>query len=80
MWVIAGAGAFALARLCRAGRPGGWVLEASMSLLAAAAAGRAATALEFGGGQEPDWRAGTFAFLVSLGAIGLTRAIRLLRR
>jgi hypothetical protein len=79
MWAIAGAGAFALSRLSRAGRPEGWVLEASVSLMAAAAAGLAATALDFGGLQEPDWRAGTFAFLVSLGAIGLTRAVRLIR-
>jgi hypothetical protein len=80
MWVIAGAGAFALGRLSRAGRPGRWVLEASVSLLAAFAAGIAATVLDFGGLQEPDWRAGTFAFLAALGAIGLTRTIRLLRR
>jgi len=80
MWVIAGAGAFAISRLIRAGRLGGWGLEASVSLLAATAAGLAATALDFGGLQEPDWRAGTFALLASLGAIGLTRAIRLVRR
>ena len=61
MWVIAGAGAFALGRLSRAGRPGGWVLEASVSLLAAFAAGIAATVLDFGGLQEPDWRAGATA-------------------
>ena len=80
MWVIAGAGAFALARLSRAGRSAGWVLEASVSLVAAAAAGLAATALDFGGWQEPDWRAGAFALLASLGSIGLTRAARLVRR
>ncbi|MGZ8868666.1 MAG: GlsB/YeaQ/YmgE family stress response membrane protein [Thermoanaerobaculia bacterium] len=80
MWVIAGIGAFSVARLIRAGRPAGWVLEASAGVLTASAAGLAATALDFGGWQEPDWRAGAFALAVSLAAIGLTRVARLVRR
>lgn len=80
MWVVAGAGAFALARLVRAGRAQGWFLEASLGILTAAAAGLAATALDFGGLEEPDWRSGTFAFAVSLAVIGLARVARLVRR
>jgi uncharacterized membrane protein YeaQ/YmgE (transglycosylase-associated protein family) len=80
MWVIAGLGAIAVARLIRAGRPAGWFLEALVGVLAAAAAGLAATALDFGGWQEPDWRAGAFALAVSLAAIGLTRVARLVRQ
>ncbi|HEX6178672.1 MAG TPA: hypothetical protein VF057_09960 [Thermoanaerobaculia bacterium] len=77
IWVVAGAGAFALGRLIRAGRPAGWLLEVFIALLAAAVAGLTATALDFGGWREPDWRAGTFALLVALAAIGLLRLIRL---
>jgi hypothetical protein len=80
MWVVAGIGAFAAARLIRAGRPRRWLIEAALSLIAAVAAGLAATALDFGGWEEPDWRAGVFAFAVALGAIGLARAIGLVRR
>lgn len=80
MWVFAGLGAFAVARIIRAGRPMGWVLEASVALLTAAAAGVAATALDFGGWHEPDWRAGAFALALSFAAIGLTRVVRLVKR
>ena len=80
MWVIAGLGAFAAARLIRAGRPQRWVIEGPLALLVAVAAGLAATALDFGGWEEPDWRAGAFAFAAALAAIGLARAISLVRR
>lgn len=80
MWIIAGLGAFAAARLIRAGRPKSWLIEGPLSLIVAAAAGLAATALDFGGWQEPDWRSGVFAFAAAFGAIGLARAIGLVRR
>ena len=80
MWVIAGIGAFAAGRLIRAGRPRRWLVEGPLSVTTALAAGLAATALDFGGWKEPDWRAGAFAFTAALGAIGLARAIGLLRR
>lgn len=80
MWVIAGIGAFAVARLIRAGRPRGWLIEGTVALLVALAAGLAATALDFGGWEEPDWRAGAFAFAAALAATGLARAIGLMRR
>lgn len=80
MWIIAGLGAFAGARLIRAGQPQGWLMEGSLSLIVAVAAGLAATALDFGGWQEPEWRAGAFAFAAAFGAIGLGRAIGLVRR
>jgi hypothetical protein len=79
MWLVAGAGAFALARLVRSARPA-WLLEAVVALVAAAAAGLAATALDFGGWKEPDWRAAAFCFAVAAGAIGGERLIRLLWR
>ena len=79
MWLIAGAGGFAVASLIRAGRPAGWMVEAVAGIAAAAAAGLAATALDFGGWQEPDWRAAAFALATSLAVIGLTRVARLVR-
>jgi hypothetical protein len=43
-------------------------------------AGAVATALDFGGWNEPDWRAGVFAFASALAVIGWMRAIVALRR
>ena len=79
MWFTAGAGAFALFRLIRSARLG-WLPEALVALVAAGAAGLAATALDFGGWKEPDWRAGVFSFAVAAAAIGAQRLIRLLWR
>ena len=75
MWLIAGLGALLLTRLVRIGRPRWWV-ETILALGAATAAGLAATALDFGGWREPDWRAGSFAFLVTLAVLGLERLWR----
>ena len=79
MWLVAGSGAFALARLVRSGRRG-WPAEGLAAILAALAAGLAATALDFGGWKEPDWRAAAFAFAVTAAALALLRLIRLLWR
>ncbi|HUP45301.1 MAG TPA: hypothetical protein VM779_07280 [Thermoanaerobaculia bacterium] len=78
IWLVAGCGALLLARLARTARAPWWV-DALLAVSAAIAAGLAATALDFGGWREPDWRAGSFAFLAALGALGLFRLIRLLR-
>ena len=69
-----------MARLFRPGRRGKWWPEALLAPVLAVAAGLAATALDFGGWSEPDWRAGLFAFLAALAGIGLFRAVRLSRR
>ena len=58
-------------------RPRGWLVEAFVSVATAVAAGLAATALDFGGWKEPDWRAGVFALACALGAIGITRLVRM---
>ena len=72
-WLLAGAGALLLARLVRPGRPRRWWPETLAALAAAAAAGLAATAMDFGGLREPDWRAASFAFFVSAAMLGLGR-------
>lgn len=72
-WVVAGVVALLLARWIPIGFVRHPVLEATVSLLAAIAFGAAATALDFGGWAEADWRAALFALLGSFGAIGAAR-------
>lgn len=79
MWIVTGAGAALLARLVEAGRPAGWLLEVVLGIGAAGAAGLAATAFDFGGWREPDWRAALFTFFAASAAVGLLRLIRILR-
>ena len=80
MWIVAGVGAALLARLAEAGRTRGWFLEVVVGAVAAAAAGLAATAMDFGGWREPDWRSGLFCFFVALSAVGILRLVRILRQ
>jgi hypothetical protein len=44
-----------------------------VSILAGLMLGVAATALDFGGWNEPDWRAGLFVFLGAMAAAGAFR-------
>lgn len=53
-----------------------WWGELIAAILGAALCGLIATALDFGGWREPDWRAGVFAALGALTLIGAVRAIR----
>ena len=80
LWLLCGVAAFAAARSIRSGRPDGYLTELLTALLLAFAAGLAATALDFGGWNEVDWRAGTFALFVAFAAIGTVRLLRLLTR
>jgi hypothetical protein len=77
LWLISSVAAFLLARMApwrrRAGRRVAWLGEFSVSLLAGLALGVTATALDFGGWNEPDWRAGLFVFLGALAAAGTFR-------
>jgi len=77
LWAVAGSASFLLARLVPVGRSG-WAGELAVSLLAAIALGLLATALDFGGWREPDWRAISFAFLGAFAATGLARGASLL--
>jgi len=75
VWLVAGGVAFFVARIVPAGRR--TTLEAVAALVAAAGAGLVATALDFGGWNEPDWRAGLFVFCCTAAVIGVIRLIRL---
>jgi hypothetical protein len=76
-WAVSGALAFLLARLLPAGRSPRWPVELAATLLGALALGAGATALDFGGWQEPDLRAAAFCFFGALAGVGAMRAWRL---
>lgn len=73
LWFVSSAAASFLARMAPWRRGRRWFGELSVSLLAGLALGAAATALDFGGWNELDWRAGLFVFLGAGAAIGLFR-------
>lgn len=55
------------------------MVELAAAVSVAVALGVLATALDFGGWNEPDWRASLLALLGGLAAAGFARAIRLAR-
>ena len=73
MWFAAGAASFLVARIVPLPRPKRWVVELLFTLVTALALGAAATVLDFGGWNEPDWRAGVFALVGSFAIPGLLR-------
>ena len=75
LWVVAGLAAFSFARIVPVGRKTGIFGELLVSIAAATLLGVAATALDFGGWNEPDWRAGLFAFLGAAAAAGVARLV-----
>ena len=79
-WLASGLAAWLFAKFIPFGRPRGWIVELIVALVTAAAFGLTATALDFGGLREPDWRAALFAFLGAFSAIGVCRLVTLLRR
>lgn len=79
LWLACGLAAFVVARLIRAGRGRRWLGEMLLAVGASALLGLGATAFDFGGWREPDWRAGLFAFCGAFAMLGLLRAIRLAR-
>ncbi|MEO6260848.1 MAG: hypothetical protein ABIP63_10875, partial [Thermoanaerobaculia bacterium] len=79
LWIGAGALASLIAWRIRPMRPRWWWLEPALSLAVALLLGTLATALDFGGWSEPDWRAGIFVFAGSFAAIAGSRIIRTTR-
>ncbi len=80
LWLLCGTAAFTICRFVEAGRPRPWAGELISALVVAFAAGVAATALDFGGWNEIDWRAGAFVLGCAFAAIALGRLLRLLRQ
>jgi len=73
LWIVSSVAAFLLARMAPWRRRPAWVGEFLVSIAAGLLLGATATALDFGGWSEPDWRAGLFAFLGAFAAAGLFR-------
>lgn len=80
LWIAAGLAAWVLARLIPVARPKSWVVELALSIIAAVLLGFAATAGDFGGLREPDWRAGLFAFFGAFAVAGVFRLVTIFRR
>ena len=79
LWIGSGALAWALARIIPSGRAG-WLPELAAALGTAVVLGLAATAMDFGGWRELDWRAGLFVFLGALALLGCVRSVTIFRR
>lgn len=75
LWLISGIVAFLIARIVPHARPRRWWPELIGTLVTALLLGAVATALDFGGWNELDWRAGAFCILGSLGIAGILRVI-----
>ena len=73
LWIVTSVAAFLFARMAPWRRRPAWAGELLVSIAAGLLFGTAATALDFGGWSEPDWRAGLFAFLGALAAAGMFR-------
>lgn len=74
--MVCGLAAGILARIVPLGTRKRLWLELAAAVLAAFLLGTLATALDFGGWNELEWRAGVFAFLGALAAVGIIRAVR----
>lgn len=75
LWAIGGVAAFCIARTVPIGRRG-WPAELVAGVGVAILLGVVATAMDFGGWKEPDWRAGLFAFFGAATAIAVVRLLR----
>ena len=71
VWLVAGGAAFLVARIVPAGRR--TLADALAAHVGAAGAGQAATALDFGGWAELDWRAAVLGFVTALLLVAVTR-------
>ena len=73
--MVAGGAAWIIARFVPASAMPN--TEAVATFVVANLAGLPATALDFGGWREPDWRAGAFVFFCVAAAIGVIRFVAL---
>lgn len=73
LWSVSAAAAFLIARMLPLRRGRAWLAEICVAIVAGLLLGVVATALDFGGWNEPDWRAGLFTFFGALTAIALLR-------
>jgi uncharacterized membrane protein YeaQ/YmgE (transglycosylase-associated protein family) len=79
LWLGCALVVFIIARRIRYARPARWFGELFAAILSALVMGVIATALDFGGWNELDWRAGVFCFLGSAAVVGGVRLFGLRR-
>ena len=79
LWLLCGVVSFGIARLIPFARRSPW-LELAVTVTVALLLGVLATALDFGGWNEPDWRAGLFTFFGSFAAAGSIRVLQSLAK
>lgn len=77
LWMLCAAAVFLAIRFVRFGRPASWIGELFAVAIGALLLGATATALDFGGWKEPDWRAGLFVFFGTAAVAGVIRIARL---
>ncbi len=75
LWLVCGVVAFGLARVIPFARRSPWP-ELAAAVTVALLLGVLATALDFGGWKEPDWRAGLFTFCGSFAAAETIRVLQ----
>ena len=79
LWVTSALSLFLIARIIPSGRTRSYLSELLVAVAAAVILGLIATALDFGGWRDPDWRAMAFVALGTAAATGALRAFRLAR-
>jgi hypothetical protein len=80
LWMACAVALFFAMRTIRFARPAGWIGELFTVVLGALVLGGVATALDFGGWNELDWRAGLFVLFGSAALAGAIRIGRLFTR
>jgi len=80
LWMTCAVAVFFTIRTVRFARPDGWIGELFTAIISALLLGGIATALDFGGWNELDWRAGVFVAFGSFAIAGAIRAGRLFTR
>jgi len=75
LWLACAVAVFFAARYVPFARSTAWAGELAAALVSALAFGTAATALDFGGWNEPDWRAALFVLFGSAAIVGSVRLI-----
>ena len=79
LWLACALVVFFAARSVPFGRNARWLIELMISFASAILLGMTATALDFGGWNELDWRAGLFVFFGSAAIVATVRLIPLVR-
>ena len=80
LWLSCAIVAVGIARIVPILRSTQWLSDIVAAIAAAFTAGFTATALDFGGWNEADWRAGLFVFLFAFAIMGWLRTTVAVRK